>query len=226
MESVNACEKDVKCDQLLLAARQVHVVYLDQLFCAAHCKHFISYHFTSIFAFFLATFFFSSFPFLACFFLSLFHSFNNSYCSVAVFLSSVFLEYYVSGRRNCLCFCDNYHLWPDCLLQVWQTFHFEPQVFLQELNHQLPVPSIHHQSERILCPEFRVPVFDCEKWAVEIYPRRDFAKFDGLVQWSSGHLVCLQVTGAIHKLRHKIVRPNSTLPLAVTLKILLKYNFY
>ena len=31
-------------DQLLLAARQVHVVYSDQLLCAAHFIHFISNH--------------------------------------------------------------------------------------------------------------------------------------------------------------------------------------
>ena len=32
------------CDQLLLAACQVHVVYSDQLLFAAHCIHFISNH--------------------------------------------------------------------------------------------------------------------------------------------------------------------------------------
>ena len=36
-------------DQLLLAARQVHVVYSDQLLGAAHYVHFISNHDTPIF---------------------------------------------------------------------------------------------------------------------------------------------------------------------------------
>ena len=34
----------VYSDQLLLAARQVHVLYSDQLLCAAHCIHLLSNH--------------------------------------------------------------------------------------------------------------------------------------------------------------------------------------